>query len=373
VVGLLVKWPESTFKELDEAKRVAAERGDAQPIERLGFTAYVEGHGRSGKKGAPSMTWLLEVCGMRIGMQRVAEPRGDNANVRVNIGSRVLLELDGLARAYDLVKCIIEGLGGRVERNQLSRVDMCVDVNEDLITPLAEAIKEDRLICRAQDGAAYWKRRGGGLMTTGVVVGRGGTIMMRAYRKDVEARHKPELLELVCEKHLGIPGDVLAEAVPIISRIEFQLRRELLKELGAGSVEEYLERRAAIWKYLTEKWIRVADGEVDRTHTSRKEVGSWWSGVCEAGGRAFGTAAVAVARVVRRVHDAEARLAQAAGNLVTALVDMGVWVGDGVDLVENALAVAGDWMERKAMVLLEKFLVRERRAEDRIPRIVEFQ
>ncbi|MBF0379684.1 MAG: hypothetical protein HQL69_01625 [Magnetococcales bacterium] len=39
--------------------------------------------------------------------------------------------------------------------------------------------------------------------------------------------------------------------------MEFQIRREPLKEMGIITVPDYLEQQTALWAYLTQKWLRL--------------------------------------------------------------------------------------------------------------------
>jgi hypothetical protein len=147
----------------------------------------------------------------------------------------------------------------------------------------------------------------------------------------------------------------------------------VIKELGVDSVEDYVERRAGIWKYLTEEWFRLADGEVDRTHTTREVVSAIWERVRAAGREVFGGAAVTVSRVVRRCYDAKANGAQAVGNGIAGLVAAGAYVADVEDLVDKLMLFFEDAIRRKPAAWLEKFTRKDARARHRVPRIVEFQ
>lgn len=57
-------------------------------------------------------------------------------------------------------------------------------------------------------------------------------------------------------------------------RVEFQLRRALLRQLGVNTVEDLKGQAGGIWTYLTEEWfsIRLRDS----SNTKRRTVHPWW-------------------------------------------------------------------------------------------------
>ena len=367
-----VRWldPEACFAELDRLKQEAVQTGRDVAFERIGFTAYMQPHGVRGKDGSPSMTWVFEMgAGTWFGVQRVAAPQGENANVYVRIGSYDLIAQGGAWWAWRTVLGVVRELGGVVEWDKPSRVDLCVDLRGDLITPLAKAIWENKHICRARKQAFY---RDGHELVTGVDVGRGGEIMMRGYRKDIEAAEKELLLVEIAEKRFGIPEEALDEGVSIgiFSRIEFQLRREALKEFNVDSMADYLSRRAQIAEYLVGKWFRLAEAEVDRTNTSREGLSELWQQIAEAFRDAFGRGVGAASRVVRRCYDAKANAAQAIGNAIAYLVAAGGGnVADERDLVGKLCFMMDEHVMRRPAAWLEKCWAKEKRAADRMPGI----
>ena len=65
-------------------------------------------------------------------------------------------------------------------------------------------------------------------------------------------------------------------------RVEYQLRREKLKQLGVDSLADWLEKRAVIVHYLTHSWFRLTDGPVDRKHPDRTPILPEWCEVQKA-------------------------------------------------------------------------------------------
>ena len=366
-IGVTWREPEAFFARLDELQKQARETGRDTPWEHMGFTAYVQPYGKRGKEGAPSMAWMCEIAGMWFGLQRVPSPRGQTPNLYVRVGSFNLIEEGGAAWSWATVQRVIATLGGRIEWDKVSRVDLCVDLRGDVITPLAKAVWENKHICRARKQAFY---RDGHDLVTGVDVGRGGDIMMRGYRKDIEGADKQLLMDAIVEKRFGLPEWNPEEGMGgKISRIEFQIRREALKQFKVDGMADYLDRRAEIAGYLVLKWFRLAEGEVDRTHTTLEALSELWERIVEAFGDAFGRAPQPASRVVRRCYDAKANASQAVGNGLAYLVAAGAYVADAEDLVRKVAMMVEDYVLRKPAAWLDKWERKARRAADRLPGI----
>ena len=62
-----------------------------------------------------------------------------------------------------------------------------------------------------------------------------------------------------------------------IVRVEFQLRREALQELGIDTIWELLKHSGNLWAYLTERWIKFQDCP-ELHHTQQKTL-PWWKTV----------------------------------------------------------------------------------------------
>ena len=65
------------------------------------------------------------------------------------------------------------------------------------------------------------------------------------------------------------------------ARVEFEIRREALKEHGIDSVDGYFQKRADLVNYLVREWFRLTTEPVDRKNKnqSRAEVLPLWKNV----------------------------------------------------------------------------------------------
>jgi hypothetical protein len=121
-----------------------------------------------------------------------------------------------------------------------------------------ESWHRDAWVTRAQDIDTYSRQRA----FTGWSIGLGGDIGARLYDKTLELKksRKDYLKPLWSAK--GWEPD------QSVWRLEYQLRREVLKELGVASLPSLLNQLAGIWHYATGSWLRLTvPNAQDQTQT----------------------------------------------------------------------------------------------------------
>jgi hypothetical protein len=108
---------------------------------------------------------------------------------------------------------------------------------------------------------------------TGIQIGR-GDLQCRLYDKELEINLKSKKIWMHSVWGLEeIPDDQRA------IRVEFQVRREALKQLGLNSVWDFLNHPRNLWTYCTTKWLefRTPAGE----HHNLQRVLPFWQTVQE--------------------------------------------------------------------------------------------
>lgn len=267
-IGVGVEWGEecrSLFADLEREKQTAQESGEPGTIVRNGLAFAVHPTGYRAGGGAGSFfAYAVEHMGIRIGISKRPEPIQQTPNVRVQIGSLMLMEVDGLESAWSIVKTLIETLGGKILWNKLSRVDMCADLPGVGVDEFVRLFDAKQYVTRARDAAVYYR----GENSTGFTIGS-DLLMLRVYDKVAECEKQDRKYQTMVRKRWGT-------AQSKATRVEFQLRRDTLKTFKVDSVEDYLEKRAAIARYLGTKWIRFTDGPVNRANTEKMSVHSLW-------------------------------------------------------------------------------------------------
>lgn len=86
---------------------------------------------------------------------------------------------------------------------------------------------------------------------SGFTIGRGNPMLARIYNKteEIKVKGKEWFKAIWLENGWNEKKDVW--------RIEYQLRREALKELGLDQVEDIEENEESLWQYLTTKWLSM--------------------------------------------------------------------------------------------------------------------
>lgn len=163
--------------------------------------------------------------------------------VQARISSEVLTRAD-LVDAVGALRFIVGTLGEVSDSEAISRVDLCVDFVTEI--PV-DSITRGQWIGRARNVAWYADQT----EFTGWAIGQGGPISARLYDKTIEIKKsgKDYLKEIWLED--GWNG------ADHVWRMEFQLLRAPLVELGIKSIAGLKGNVAGLWQYLTEDWLRL--------------------------------------------------------------------------------------------------------------------
>ena len=252
-------WPELN-KRLKRAKEDAAVEG-APPgfcdIYFMGGNATVSPSGLLA--GGAYYAYKLAYDEVSVLIAERESPHKTYPSVGVTISGTGCL-YPGVTECYEKANRMIEALGGKIVRNKLSRVDICLDMPEVQIEPLDRAFLEERYICRAVAKARH--------SGTGVTVALGKSpLMCRIYDKKAEVELKANPHKQLCMVVYRW-GEVMPDAA---TRVEFELRREALKERGIDTVEDYYAKRADLVHYLTHNWLRFTANKVDRENKNQSK------------------------------------------------------------------------------------------------------
>lgn len=246
VISINILWNDaSLFSNLEDLKEIAKQKGYDYPGTLKRFHSgdvwpfSIKPHGTKG------FSWILSGSDFSY---KIANSREPNArpNAMVEIRSEALWRL-GPNEVINIALGIIAANGGVVAEAKLSRVDLCAD----FLMP--EKSWSQRLmnfaVTRASDFSPYYRR----MKLTGIRIGK-GVISARLYDKPLEIEQQSNKRWM-----FDIWGiDEVPKGKKII-RIEFQLRREALKELGLKRVEDLLPKIDQAWAYCTKSWLKFQD------------------------------------------------------------------------------------------------------------------
>lgn len=278
--------------------------------------------------GSKGYEWILTGREFTLKVGKWLTP-GSRPSVMAEFRSEALWH-HGPQALIDRVCSLVRCNGGRVESLRSSRADLCVDV---LVPEAAwHPALDDSFITRAVHVSPHKARR----KLTGFSVGR-GVVSARLYDKPLEIREQSGK-----EWMFDVWGiDSVPDGHRVI-RVEFQVRREAIKDLGVSSAAELLALAPNLWAYCTREWLKVQD-DPKRHHTQQHTL-PWWTVVQEGFRGAQGACPLIRAKAIR--VDERKLLEQLFGNLtsIAALANNGVL--ETGELVELSDVI--DRIERKA-------------------------
>jgi hypothetical protein len=172
-------------------------------------------------------------------------PPTNVAAVRAQL-SAAMLWREGWRRAVQLVTAFATELlepPGEPVPPIVSRLDLCADF-QGWIPTEADA---PRFVTRASSRAAYTECGN----FTGFGFGR-GDIVARIYNKTAEiVRSGKEWTRAIWELNGYDPR-------ALVWRLEFQIRREVLREFGVDTARDLPTRVGGLWRHLSNEWLRLA-------------------------------------------------------------------------------------------------------------------
>jgi len=248
------------FKTLDEHK------GDAQKHKResliclrsrkgdeetyLGVHAY----------GSNGYSWLLTGAeyALKIGNWRTAKSR---PNILIEIRSETLWRF-GPAKACNRLLEILRNYDVDTKVIKVSRVDLCMD----LLFP-AEHWNSASLVPYAVTRCRNTSLHAENNELTGISLGH-GHISARLYDKAREIKKSGKEWFFDIWEIESVPENKL------VIRVEFQLRREALKELEIDRLHHLFQNLEKIWAYCTQKWLKFRTNP-GKHHTQKRTFG-WW-------------------------------------------------------------------------------------------------
>lgn len=150
---------------------------------------------------------------------------------------------------------------------QVSRIDLFVDVQGWDLTV------DDRrdFLCRAK-ARRTWEDDDD---LTGLGWGAGKAILARIYDKTRESADKGTDWWPNVWNSSYVPGERVV-------RVEFQLRRDALRDFGLSDPDQVLDSRRSIWRYLTTDWLSLRESSGD-SNRSRRPVSDSWAQIQGAG------------------------------------------------------------------------------------------
>ncbi|MEW6182272.1 MAG: replication initiation factor [Bacillota bacterium] len=231
------------LKKFDALKEEAQKTGKEIIIELNGVTLTVE------PSGMPFYRYRLTCNDWIIGFSE--KPVNINPDIKVRLISGFLWSY-GYQGAYEKFLDWFDFFGVKILKSKITRLDICADTDK------VRFVESDRegFVTRAKSHCRHHvtEEHFEGSTFTGFSIGSGKPLLVRIYDKSKEIRKSGKEWFKDIWKDKGWDGE------KTVWRVEFQLKREVLKELGISSVEDVWGKEDALWSYLTTKWLQLKKG-----------------------------------------------------------------------------------------------------------------
>ncbi|BCO08813.1 hypothetical protein GF1_11890 [Desulfolithobacter dissulfuricans] len=289
--GLHVEFSDETFFDvLGEGKNKAQQVHSPVPITFEGRQDHEYIIHSTGRRGG--FAFHLSRADVHIFVS-VREDYMSTPNIWVDIGSMSCWS-PGYQAVIEHVNDLVFLFGGKIRKVGLSEVHLCVDCIGLEIEELG-LHDYSRWITRANKFRSFADRvkfTGVGLdqsegplgisdspydqvgyaSETGLSVGE-GDIALRVYDKTHELRSHGAKQSVFA----SVWGQDQYNDVPV-TRVEFQLRRPVLRQLGVSDLYNLQEKIGGIWEYCSDNWARFSAVAIDRKnrHQDRAVIHPWW-------------------------------------------------------------------------------------------------
>lgn len=158
---------------------------------------------------------------------------------------------------------IVSGLGTITGATNISRADLCVDFVTNY--PIA-GIQNPEWVTKARSFSNHFTDR----RYSGVSIAAGSTLSARLYSKTIEMKKNPRPYLEDIWRQLGWDG------YSEVWRLEFQFRRQALRDLSVVTYADLMTSLHGLWQYSTENWLRhTIPNESDKTQ-SRWPLSPFW-------------------------------------------------------------------------------------------------
>ena len=250
---------DSFFKLLATLKEEAAAKRCLMPSllkgEGFEWAFGVEGFGKDGYE------WVLKSAEYEVRIGNWMSPCS-RPSIWIRIHSQTLW-LYGVIEAIDRILTLFSCAGAMVKETKASRIDMCVDIL------LPESLWNCELGKHRVTHAKKFGNYEEGSQWSGFVIGQGGAFSSRIYDKGLEIRLKSKKSWMFDIWQLPeVPEGYRA------IRVEFQLRREAIVELGMNSIWSFTNHPRNAWAYCAHTWLKFQD-RPDLHHTQQNTMPFW--------------------------------------------------------------------------------------------------
>lgn len=268
-VGYFGKWedPESSVSfynllkpQLAALKEQATKsEGEALAVINLGGVDFVVGPRGSGGRGC-TYAYILKGEGFTFLIHE--NPNGGIQPVRVHFGFSALHDKNFFAEV-ERVEKILTDIGFEIERSVISRVDLQVTLTVDPQI-LFTAIRNGQAVTSARTFSDN---------------GKNGRLETMTFGKDTQICIYDKAQELLDKQDTEKTAAVVSkfpDGFSHLTRVEYRLRRDALKNLEIHSLQDLKEREADLLDHLTGRWFRILNCRPSKGNETRYKAHPVW-------------------------------------------------------------------------------------------------
>ncbi len=192
----------------------------------------------------------------------ISQTPAKTPNIYVSFNAEALWHL-GVVKCVELAERDIRSFGGDVLYFQPSRCDLAADfyIPGDLSLPFLN----DHKVCRSRDQRQFFSND---QLETFYIGATDAPIQLRIYDKGKEIQKRGK------QWYQSLWGKTDPTCV---WRVEFQLRRSVLRQFRIETVDCLRNKLGGIWQYLTGEWFTLRLPHHERQN--RRKAHPWWTSV----------------------------------------------------------------------------------------------
>ena len=233
----------------------------------------------------------------------------------IQIGSQSSWE-PGIFEVYKNIESYFQSAGIKILKYTISRVDLCTDFIDQPFKN-NDFGNNKKWICRGKNFAVYYSGR----TASGIDYGK-GKLKLRVYDK------RKELTDKKSTAKQDFFNRIWQDTSSPITRVEFQIKRDAIKEFRFGprnenkiqTIYDLLYAQNAIWSYCVNDWARHTATEVDwkNKNHQRTPVSDFWKKVQAVKFLENNPDGGSRIKLKKNYVDVDALIKQGAGCLLTA-------------------------------------------------------
>lgn len=307
-VSLWLDWIDPSFLSELQSKKISIQQTDDTefPFRMVGGARF-----NLQRTGAGKYTYVLKAGDLTL-MFSHHKSDAPFPNCRIEIGSVSCWE-PGWEYIYNRLLSWIHIYGANIVQEKISEFHITADL---LNVQFSKSDFENRYkwITRANK----WKIEGEFDHVNYIAFGK-GNMMLRVYDKTAELKKdgaKQAVFNSIWRKKINSTPEH-------VTRIEYQLRRPVFKELGIDTVKTLRRKLNAVWQYCACDWSRFCTSKIDRKNKNHKrsKLSFLWSIV-----QSLEFKKGRIYKLVRKktlLHDIDSLKKQAAGCLLSICAALG--------------------------------------------------